>query len=138
VIHRDLKLANIMVDAGGRAMVVDFGLASELRESLTRVSHQTMSGTPAYMAPEQYVGVVKRESDIYAMGICLYELLTGALPFQGDDPLKQKKGKEYREVSAILPWLPEGVDALLSRALEPEPSQRIADALDFLAALKKL
>jgi tetratricopeptide (TPR) repeat protein len=138
VIHRDLKLANIMVDAGGRAMVVDFGLASELRESLTRVSHQTMSGTPAYMAPEQYAGVVKRESDVYAIGVCLYELLTGELPFQGGDPLKQKKEKDYREVSSMLPWLPGGIDGLLARALEPEPSQRIADALDFFEALKKI
>ncbi len=138
VIHRDLKLANIMVDAGGRAMVVDFGLASELRESLTRVSHQTMSGTPAYMAPEQYAGVVKRESDIYAIGVCLYELLTGELPFQGGDPLKQKKEKDYKEVSSMLPWLPGGIDGLLARALEPEPSQRIADALDFFEALKKI
>jgi tetratricopeptide (TPR) repeat protein len=138
VIHRDLKLANIMLDAGGRAMVVDFGLASELRESLTRVSHQTMSGTPAYMAPEQYAGVVKRESDIYAIGVCLYELLTGELPFQGNDPLKQKKEKDYREVSSMLPWLPGGIDGLLARVLEPEPSQRIADALDFFEALKKL
>ncbi|HOW89921.1 MAG TPA: serine/threonine-protein kinase, partial [Elusimicrobiales bacterium] len=138
VIHRDLKLANIMVDKGLRAMVVDFGLASELRDSLTRVSHQTMSGTPAYMAPEQYSGLVKRESDIYAIGVCLYELLTGELPFQGADPLKQKKEKDYREVTSMLPWLPSGIDGLLARALEPEPSQRIADAMDLLDSLKRL
>ncbi|OGS57543.1 MAG: hypothetical protein A3J79_09155 [Elusimicrobia bacterium RIFOXYB2_FULL_62_6] len=138
VIHRDLKPANIMMDVSGYAFVMDFGLASELRESLSRVTHQTTSGTPAYMAPEQHAGIVKRESDIYAMGVCLYEMLTGELPFRGTDPLKLKRLKDYREVGAMLPWLPSGVDDLLSHALEPEPSQRIADALEFLEALKKL
>jgi len=138
VIHRDLKPANIMLDMNGYAFVMDFGLASELRESLSRVTHQTTSGTPAYMAPEQHEGIVKRESDIYAMGVCLYEMLTGALPFRGPDALKLKLAKDYREVSAMLPWLPGGVDDLLSRALEPAPSQRIDDALDFLDGLKKL
>ncbi|MBU2573764.1 MAG: protein kinase [Elusimicrobia bacterium] len=138
VIHRDLKPANIMLDSGGYAMVMDFGLASELRESFTRVSHQTMSGTPAYMAPEQNRGVVKRESDIYALGICFYEMLTGELPFGGFDSLEQKKSGDYKAVSAILPWLPAGLDSAIARALEPEPSQRYADALDFYDAFKDL
>jgi len=138
VVHRDLKPANIMLDASFRAMVVDFGLASELKESLTRVTHQTMSGTPAYMAPEQAAGIVKREADIYAMGVCLYEMLTGELPFNGPDTLKRKNEKVYREVSSLFPWLPGGVDSLLARALEPAPSQRIDDALDFYDGLKDL
>jgi len=138
VIHRDLKPSNIMLDSAFRAMVVDFGLASELRESLTRVTHQTMSGTPAYMAPEQHLGIVKREADIYAMGVCLYEMLSGELPFRGPDTMKLKKEKDYREVTSLFPWLPGGVDQLLARALEPEPSQRIDDALDFYDELKDL
>ncbi len=138
VIHRDIKPANIMIDSGGYAMVMDFGLASELREGLTRVTHQTMSGTPAYMAPEQNMGTVKREADIYAMGVCLYEVLTGELPFMGFDNLAQKKSKDYREATAIVSWLPTGVDGVISRALEPEPSMRFADAMDFWAALKDL
>ena len=138
VIHRDLKPANIMLDSRGRAMVMDFGLASELREGLTRVTHQTMSGTPAYMAPEQNIGTVKRESDIYAMGVCLYEVLAGGLPFTAVDILAQKKAKDYREATAIVSWLPTGVDGVISRALEPEPSMRFADAMDFWDALKDL
>ncbi len=138
VIHRDLKPANIMIDARGRAMVLDFGLASELRESLTKVTHQTMSGTPAYMEPEQYSGTVKKESDIYAIGECLYEMLTGELPFEGPRYEKQKKAKNYRDVSVKLPWLPSGIDELIARALEPEPSQRMSDAMEFWRRLEKL
>ena len=137
VIHRDLKPANIMMD-GTRAMVMDFGLASELRDGLTRVTHQTMSGTPAYMAPEQNTGTVKRESDIFAMGVCLYEMVTGVLPFEGLDNLAQKRSKNYREATALAPLFPVGVDEIISRALEPEPSQRYADALDFFSALNDL
>jgi len=117
---------------------MDFGLASELREGLTRVTHQTMSGTPAYMAPEQNAGTVRRESDIYAMGVCLYEVLTGELPFAGYDNLAQKKSKDYREATSLVSWLPTGVDEVISRALEPEPALRFADALDFWSALKDL
>ncbi|OGR81780.1 MAG: hypothetical protein A2X32_09875 [Elusimicrobia bacterium GWC2_64_44] len=138
VIHRDLKPPNIMLADTGKAMVMDFGLACTLRDGLTRVSHQTSSGTPAYMAPEQHSGVVKRESDIYSMGVCLYEMLTGSLPYTGLDNQKQKLLKDYREAGSVLPWLPPGVDALISRALEPEPTMRYADALDFWEALKGL
>ncbi|MBU2575379.1 MAG: protein kinase [Elusimicrobia bacterium] len=138
VIHRDLKPSNIMVDRDGAALVMDFGLASELRESLTRVTHQTTSGTPAYMAPEQYLGVVKRESDIYAMGVCLYEMLTGKLPFATGDIMQLKNDREFRELSSQLPWLPSGIDEIVSRALAPEPSQRFADPMEFFDALNKL
>lgn len=138
VIHRDLKPSNIMITKEGQALVMDFGLASELRESLTRVTHQTTSGTPAYMAPEQYVGIVKRESDIYAMGVCLYEMLTGKLPFTTGDIMQLKNDRNFRPASAELPWLPAGVDDIISRALAPEPSQRYADPMDIFDALDAL
>ena len=72
------------------------------------------------------------------MGVCLYEMVTGELPFTGFDNLAQKKLKNYREATAVVSWLPTGVDEVISRALEPEPSQRYADALDFWSALKNL
>lgn len=138
IIHRDLKPDNILLDAQGRAFVTDFGLASELRDGLTRVSHQTMSGTPAYMAPEQHKGVVKKESDIYALGVCLYETLAGKRPFSGGDFHKQKCERDYRDITSALPWLPAGIDGVIGRALAPEPAARFADALEFYEALKKL
>jgi|GEM_PF-1770703 len=138
IIHRDLKPSNIMLTGSGEVKVMDFGLASELRESMTRLTHQTTSGTPAYMAPEQHGGLVKRESDLYAMGVCLYEMLAGKLPFGGHEVEKLKKAREYSAVSSILPWLPGGTDAVIDRALDPEPSQRYADAMEFWYALKDL
>lgn len=138
VIHRDLKPGNIMVGADGQAKVMDFGLASELRESMTRVTHQTLAGTPLYMAPEQDQGIVKKECDIYAIGVCLYEMLAGVPPFNNKDLLKQKLYKDYKEVTTLLPWLPSGVDRVISRALEPEPAQRYESPMDFYEELKAL
>lgn len=138
VIHRDLKPGNIMVDSAGLAKVMDFGLASELRESMTRVTHQTLAGTPLYMAPEQDQGIVKKECDIYAIGVCLYEMLAGAPPFNNKDLLKQKLHKDYKEVTTLLPWLPSGVDRVIARALEPEPALRYENPMDFYEELKAL
>ena len=138
VIHRDLKPGNIMVDEAGGAKVMDFGLASELRESMTRVTHQTLAGTPLYMAPEQDQGIVKKECDVYAIGVCLYEMLAGAPPFNNKDLAKQKKLKDYKEVSALLPWLPSGIDQVIGRALEPEPALRYASPMDFYEELNAL
>jgi tetratricopeptide (TPR) repeat protein len=138
IIHRDLKPANIMVQPDGGVMVMDFGLASELRDSMTRVTHHTMSGTPIYMAPEQSQGIVKKECDVYALGVCLYEMLTAKVPFGGADLQKQKGLKDYREVTALLPWLPSGIDQVIGRALEPEPEHRYASPLDFYADLEAL
>jgi serine/threonine-protein kinase len=105
---------------------------------MTRLTHQTTSGTPAYMAPEQHEGLVKKESDIYAMGVCLYEMLVGKLPFDGEDYQGMKRSQGYKAVSAVLPWLPAGIDNVIDRALAPEPSQRYADALELYDALKDL
>lgn len=138
IIHRDLKPGNIMLDKSGSVLVMDFGLASELRESFTRVTHQTSSGTPAYMGPEQYQGIVKRESDIYAIGVCLYEMLTGKLPFPAGDIMQMKNDKAFTQISAMLPWLPSGLDGLIARSLEPEPAHRYADPMDLFRALDKL
>lgn len=137
VIHRDIKPSNIVVSSNGHVTVMDFGLASMIRETYTRISHLTMSGTPAYMAPEQHEGIVKKESDIYALGVCLYEMLSGNLPF-GGDILKSKKNKDYTPLTTLLPWINVKIDDIISKALEVEPSLRYADAIEFWNDLKNI
>ena len=90
------------------------------------------------MAPEQYSGLVKRETDIYAMGLCLYEMLTGEHAFTGPDYQQVKNKKDYRPPTELAPWLPAGIDKLISRALEPDPDMRFPDPIDFYKALMKL
>ncbi|MFA5137876.1 MAG: protein kinase [Elusimicrobiota bacterium] len=119
VVHRDLKPSNIMVDGQGAAKVMDFGVARQAQEALGRLAlTQTVCGTPHYMAPEQEKGYVGRETDVYALGVCLHEVLTGKLPAQGGD-------------------VPPAVNDLLARALEPVPEKRLRTAREFWEALEK-
>src|SRR5262250_1173945 len=84
VLHRDLKPANVMIDGRGRVRITDFGLAG-VAEELS--SDKTLSGTPAYMAPEQLAGgAASVKSDLYALGLVLYELFTGKRAFDSNDP----------------------------------------------------
>src|SRR5437868_8818760 len=85
IIHRDLKPENILFNARGDALLADFGLATML--ATASVEYVSNAGTPRYMAPEQYRGVVSKESDQYALGCIAYELFTGRSPFSGPDPM---------------------------------------------------
>ena len=87
VIHRDLKPSNIMMDTDGEPHIVDFGLAKREAGEITMTVEGQILGTPAYMSPEQARGeghTVDRRADIYSLGVILFELLTGELPFRGD------------------------------------------------------
>jgi len=137
VVHRDLKLSNIMLSAEGNIKVMDFGLARRARESMARISKEVV-GSPAYMAPEQELGVSSVESDIYSLGVCLYEALSGVLPFQGPDFHHQKTHKNYQQLSEMLPGMPRGVDALVNRCLAPAPEERFHSAEDFRRALNEI
>jgi serine/threonine-protein kinase len=131
VIHMDMKLSNIMISKENEVKVMDFGLARRAKESLARVSSREVVGSPAYMPPEQDLGVSSKESDIYALGVCLYETLTGELPFKGPDFHYQKERKLYRPASETVPGLPRAVDEFISRALSPDPGSRFQNAGDF-------
>ncbi len=129
VLHRDLKPSNIMVDARGWVRIIDFGLAG------LAGGHPEVSGTPAYMAPEQHAGRIVKASDIYALGVCLYEALSGELPFRGPDFLDQKRRMEYAPLGSIVPDLPQEVEVLIATAMAPDPRNRIQDAAEFSSAL---
>jgi tetratricopeptide (TPR) repeat protein/tRNA A-37 threonylcarbamoyl transferase component Bud32 len=135
VVHRDLKLSNLMLSAEGWVKVMDFGLARRAKESLARASSKEVVGSPAYMSPEQDLGVSSPESDIYALGVCFYEALSGVLPFQGPDFHHQKTHPSYQKLSEMVPGLPKGVDALVAKCLSPDPESRFHSAEDFRRAL---
>ncbi|MFC1679916.1 serine/threonine-protein kinase, partial [Elusimicrobiota bacterium] len=138
VLHRDLKPANIMVDQNGYAKVMDFGIARQAKDGLSRLTRKDDSGTPAYMAPEQHLGQAGRPADVYSIGVCLYEILTGELPFCGPDYLSQKEHRLFQPARSLVPELPQRLDVLLADVFEPDPAKRIADAPEFLKVLKAL
>jgi len=136
LVHRDLKPMNIMVTDEG-AKLMDFGIARTLTTSPDATQTQTVRGTPIYMAPEAWEGVVRVESDIYSLGICLYEMVTGALPFGGPaGPRVMPSADAFEPPSAKIAGLPALLDQLLLCALDPEPTKRIRSAVDFLRRLE--
>lgn len=133
VIHRDLKPSNIMVADGGWAKVMDFGIARQVKDSLL-VTTNTIVGTPTYMAPEQAMGQVVKESDVFALGCTLYELLTGSVPFRGSGELQDKLDARFVAASTLVPSLGAGIDAVIRKALDPRPEQRYGSGTAFYRA----
>jgi hypothetical protein len=136
VLHRDLKPANIMVDARGEVHITDFGLAA-IAEQLQ--GSEIRSGTPAYMAPEQLSGKeVSVQSDIYALGLVLYEMFTGKPPFQADtvaEILRLRQQSSLTNPSTLIPELDKTVERAILRCLDPDPKLRPASALALAASL---
>jgi tRNA A-37 threonylcarbamoyl transferase component Bud32/Flp pilus assembly protein TadD len=134
IVHQDLKPANVMV-AGSAAKVMDFGIARRVQETMSTLSKVEVAGTPAYMAPEQERGgAVGPAADVFALGACAYELLTGRTPFPNGG-MMMKASKLYRPASEVDPSLPKAADAAIARALEPEPGARWPSAASFVEAL---
>ncbi len=144
VIHRDLKPANIMLlasSSGRRAVVMDFGLARD--PEAPRSDGVTMTGavvgTPEYMAPEQVSGgPLSPATDIYALGLVLFEMLRGKSPFAGGTTLESlmRRAREGPErLSGIVPGLPARIDSVIARCLAYEPSRRYQDTAHLLRAL---
>jgi serine/threonine-protein kinase len=133
IIHRDLKPGNVMITREGVAKVMDFGIAHQSqRGNGTTVT--SASGTPPYMSPEQALGSVSKASDLYALGVMAYELLTGARPFEGPDFLEQKLQRRFTPPSQRNPDLRRGLDDFFAKALDPDPTKRHSDAKAFLRA----
>ncbi len=143
VIHRDLKPSNVMINDEGVVKVMDFGVARQAKETVSRMSMamtNTVVGTPPYMAPEQEQGMVRKESDVFAMGVCLYEMVTGELPYRGVGAgmLMAKMNSTYAPASKIVSGLPPEFDDVMAKALEPDPDKRWKTGGEFSAALEQL
>lgn len=136
VLHRDLKPGNIMINNEGFAMVTDFGLAREAKDTICRLTQTDSSGSPAYMAPEQHLGECSRASDVYSLGVMFYEMATGRLPFPGPDFLSQKERLVYEEPSRVVCDLPLRCDQLVADALAADPAARPESAMAFYHRLK--
>lgn len=140
IIHRDIKPANILFGESGEPILSDFGIAKMLDAGdQTQLTGTGLGiGTPAYMAPEQWNGVVDERTDIYALGIVLYELITGRCPFQADTPaailIKQVQDPLPRPKNFI-PDLPENVETLLFKALAKDSKFRFQNMQDFVEAM---
>jgi serine/threonine-protein kinase len=136
VLHRDLKPANIMIDGRGRARITDFGLAGLSDEFR---GHEIRSGTPAYMSPEQLAGrEVSHKSDIYSLGLLLYEVFTGKKAFPADtldEIIRQRESSTPASISSLVKDVDPLVERVIGRCLEKDPERRPASALQVAAAL---
>lgn len=140
IVHRDLKPSNVLVESDGRVVILDFGLVAELQKSgdMTQTRSGMFAGTPRYAAPEQMFGDRSEASDWYAMGVMMYEALTGEPPFKGANPmevLRKKQNEDPPSVSQIA-HLPEDLTTLADALLKRDPtfrpgSNQIAESLQL-------
>jgi serine/threonine protein kinase len=142
IIHRDLKPDNIMIDGDGEPVVMDFGLARRVDEEVRLTAPGRILGTPAYMSPEQVNGdpeKIGRATDIYSLGVVLYEMLAGRLPFQGTFTavLHQIMEREPSRPSAVNPALAEGcaLECICLRMLAKSPVDRYPAMAEVVQAL---
>lgn len=142
VVHRDMKPANIMIADDGIVKVMDFGVArlltpdphaptagpQRLKPEGASLSARTSTlvGTPAYMPPEALQGLVTPRGDLFSTGVCLYEAITGRLPF-GFKGWSEETARTRKTVT-VVPGIPEAVDLLLAELLDPDPDNRLPDA----------
>ena len=141
VVHRDLKPGNIMIDREGNAKIMDFGIARSISvKGITGAG--VMIGTPEYMSPEQVEGKeVDQRSDIYSLGIILYEMLTGQVPFEGDTPFTigvKQKSEIPRDPEELNAQISQDLSRLILKCLEKDKERRYQSATELHADLEKI
>jgi serine/threonine protein kinase len=140
IVHRDIKPSNILFDKRGNPYISDFGIAKLTQAQAGNVTGSAIIGTPAYMAPEQAQGTeVDGRADIYALGIILFEMLTGKQPYEADTPMAVAIKHITDPVPRIRqtnPKLPEGMDAIIQKAMAKNKNDRFSTAIDMTNALR--
>jgi len=141
IVHRDVKPANLLIEADGRVKLTDFGVARIQDSGEATRTQGTMVGTLKYMSPEQVQGLpIDARADLFAVGVVLYQLLTGKRPFDGDTDfaiIQQIVGHTPAAPSSFSTLLPPAIDAVMARALAKKRDQRFATAQEFSAALQE-
>ena len=150
IVHRDIKPANLMISeeigTGPHVRILDFGLA-RLRGAINATATQShvVVGTPSYMAPEQTVGsTVDARADLYAVGVVLFEMVTGEKPFRAEDTLEllaMHRGAPVPRLANVAPpavVVPDGLQEIVDRALAKDPADRFQSAMEFAAAIDEL
>jgi serine/threonine protein kinase/tetratricopeptide (TPR) repeat protein len=141
IIHRDLKPENVLVDQEGNAYISDFGLAKSLEAGAAKVTQTgQVLGTPRYMSPEQVQGVqADRRSDLYSLGLILYEMATGEVPFASDSlyqTMFMRTKDRPKDPRLLNPELPDPLARIILRCLERDPARRYQSARDILLDLE--
>jgi serine/threonine protein kinase/Tfp pilus assembly protein PilF len=141
IVHRDLKPSNLMIDKEGNARIMDFGIARSLRaKGITGAG--VMIGTPEYMSPEQVEGKeTDQRSDIYSLGVMLYEMLTGRVPFEGDTAFAigvKQKSEVPKDPKEINSQIPDDLSRLILRCMEKEKAKRYQNSREVCSELKNI
>ncbi|MBR2425513.1 MAG: SUMF1/EgtB/PvdO family nonheme iron enzyme [Lentisphaeria bacterium] len=139
VIHRDIKPGNIMINSKGEIKLLDFGLAAQIYNTMSKISmtHHGVSGTAPYMAPEQWRCKKQNaaQTDQYALAVLVYEMLAGTLPFESPDTAILKQAV-LEESPDDIPGIPQYVQEAIFRAMSKEPADRFENCSDFVAAMR--
>ena len=143
IIHRDIKPDNVLITKDGQVKIVDFGL-SVAETTFSFLRSKSKAGTPRYMSPEQIRGKrVDERSDIYSLGVCMYELFTGRFPYEAKDRKEIMKMHISRKVkpeepSRVNPKIPPSLSRIIMTALEKEPEKRFQSIAELQLALKRV